>query len=258
MTKLNEIIRFIGRKRFIFFMILLLFTIGLGVVWQLWMMPHHDSLISEKGQVENDHNRLQAEINAMPGKYKELSGNEALYQKLVDKGFTLSQDRIFARSQMDALRVKTGLRGISYDIAPQVIEKPPEGVNTEDSIIHSTIAVEMKGLTDLEMRDFIEKMTKEFRGVVLLKNFSLKIEKEPTPDNLKELSKKTKMDFVTGKASFDWYTVLPKPSDSPIANTMAPNAATAAPAAPGTPAGLPGAPPAAPATVPAGATGGKP
>jgi len=211
MTKLKELIQIIGKKRSIFLGVLLVFTILLAGIWQKWTDPQHEDLLKEKSTVEADRTRLQREKTELPIKYKELKENEARYEAILNTGFMTNQDRIVARSDIEAIRMRTGLRGISYNISPQ--ESVTDAQAGDYNVVRTKIDFEMKGLTDLEMRDFVDRMTKDFRGIVALKELLLKRENDVTDSKLMELTNKRAVDFTTGKARFEWYTIISKSGD---------------------------------------------
>jgi hypothetical protein len=67
------------------------------------------------------------------------------------------------------------LRGISYDIKPQEKVDHPQSYALNKELVRSSMSVEFKGLTDLEMRDFIKKMQNDFSGLIVVE----KVEFEP-------------------------------------------------------------------------------
>ena len=210
MTRIKELIGLMGRKRFIILIIALALTGAMGYAWQYYLVPQNETLTREKSSVESALNSLRAEIEGLPAKYADLAEKEARYTMLQEKGFTQDQDRISARERLDRLRVESGLRGIQYNINPQTVVSHPEDYMMAHNIVQSEINVGLKGLTDLEMREFINKMTSQFSGLVVFRAAEFKRESPVTPENLARLSNKMPVDFVTGTASFTWYSLVEK------------------------------------------------
>lgn len=221
MRQIKEFMTLVGRKRFIMLVIMLGLAGGLAALWQKYLLPQNQILTGERASIEGERNRLQQEILELPAKYQKLKENESTYNTLKEKGLMLDQDRIEARSRLDRLRTIAGLRGIQYNIEPQEIVTHSNDYAMYYDVIRSRITVGFKGLTDIEMRDFIEKMNTDFSGLVLLKSAEFERDAALTPENLMQLSMKTPVDFVIGKAAFEWYSVIEKPKDATTPQTQA-------------------------------------
>ncbi len=209
--QIRELITMVGRKRFIALCVLLVICGALGGAWQKWFLPQFNQLTSEKNAVQNDRIRLQQDIRDLPSKYAVLKINETRFDALSTQGFTRQQDRIIARGNMDTLRVETGVRGLSYDIAPQEKVDHPQGYALNMDLVRSEVKVKLKGLSDVEMRDFIERIQKEFGGLIVADSFALARKEDVNVENLARLSQKIPVDFAESEATFKWYNLVPKP-----------------------------------------------
>lgn len=221
MSKISELQATIGRKRFVGLLVLLVLNVLLAAAWQQYLLPQSDELTNEKNATESDRSRLQQEIIDLPAKYDALKKNEARYDALMAHGFTQPQDRIVARQKLDNLRAESGLRGISYNIQPLEVVKGDQDYALTDQMVRSQIDVTFESLTDVEIRDFIDKMRDQFNGLIVLKEIALERKDPLNEENLLKLSKKTPVDFITGKATFSWYDLVPKPGDGSTAATQA-------------------------------------
>lgn len=208
--QVRELVTMVGRKRFMALAVLIIIGGVLGGAWQKWFIPQFEQLTTEKNSVQSDRSRLQQDIRDLPSKYAELHANEDRYDKLVTGGFTSQQDRILARTNMDNLRVETGVRGLTYDISPQEKIDHPQSYALNMDLAKSEIKVKLKGLSDIEMRDFIERIQQNFSGLVVADRLMLTHKEELNETNLTQLSKKIPVDFVEGEATFKWYNLVPK------------------------------------------------
>mgnify|MGYP000373140667 CR=1 FL=1 len=213
MTKLKEFIAMVGRQRFTFLTLMLMFVVGVTVTWQQYLLPQNKSLQSEKNVADSDRLRLVRDIRELPDKYAKLIDNEKRFDGLVEKGFFKDQDRITARIKLDELRTLAGLRGITYDIKPQEKVDHPQSYALNKELVRSNMNVSFKGLTDLEMRDFIQKVTRDFNGLVIVEKVSFERADELDMQHLASLSKQELVDFVSGSADFYWYSIIEKPAD---------------------------------------------
>lgn len=222
MKQLQEMMSAIGRKRFIILLVLGVICTILGGVWHQLLVPQHKQLTTEIASIQGERSRLQTEIADLPLRHTALQESEKQYMVLRQRGFFTGQDRIEARARMNLLRDNAGMSGIGYKIEPQEILENTNFVSETDEIVMSKINLEIRSLTDLEALNFIERMQAEFSGLVVLKSFELKRAEEPTQENLQKLSTGEAVDFVTGQASFDWYSIVPKSStiSTPLSQTF--------------------------------------
>ncbi len=210
MRKLREFIALVGFKRFVVLVFLVVVTTTIAAFWHFQMKPQNLILLSEKNVADGDRKRLQADIRDLPDKYAKLVANEARFDVLAQRGFFAEQDRINARTRLDTLRSTAGLRGISYDIKPQEKVDHPQSYALNKELVRSSMSVEFKGLTDLEMRDFIKKMQNDFSGLVVVEKVEFEPKDELNSTNLRKLSQQELVDFITGTASFYWYSIIDK------------------------------------------------
>lgn len=210
MRKLREFIALVGFRRFVVLVVLFIVTGTITAIWHFQLTPQNLVLMSEKSAADNDRRRLQADIRELPDKYAKLVANETRFDALAQKGFFAEQDRINARTKLDTLRSLAGLRGISYDIRPQEKVDHPQSYALNKELVRSSMTVEFKGLTDLEMRDFIKKMQNDFSGLVVVEKVSFEPADELNATNLRKLSQQELVDFIRGDASFYWYSIIDK------------------------------------------------
>lgn len=219
--QLRELVTMVGRKRFIALTVMIVLCGGLGAAWQKYFQPQFDQLTAEKNSVQSDRMRLQQDIRDLPGKYDGLKANEARYDVLNALGFTKDQDRIIARQNMDNLRVETGVRGLDYNIAPQEKVDHAQSYALNMDLVRSEIKIKMKGLSDIEMRDFVERIQKNFGGLVVAEQFKL-ARKEPLNEaNLTRLSQKIPADFAESEATLKWYNLVPKETNPNVPDAQA-------------------------------------
>ncbi len=213
MRKIREFIALVGFKRFIMLVLLVIVSGVVASFWHFQLKPQNLTLLSERNIADGDRRRLQAEIRELPDRYAKLITNEARFDVLAQKGFFAEQDRISARTRLDTLRSLAGLRGISYDIKPQEKVDHPQSYALNKELVRTAMSVEFKGLTDLEMRDFIKKMQNEFSGLIVVENVDFELKDELDSANLRKLSQRELVDFISGKANFYWYSIIDKSVD---------------------------------------------
>lgn len=226
MTKLKEFIGIIGRKRLVVLLVMLGIVAIMGGVWENILKPDFEKATLDLTVVQAERARFQKEITELPAKHAALVRNEKRYEELQLTGFFGSQDRIEARSKIDALRLEAGVRGITYKIDPQIVVDHAALSSSEDQLILSPITVSMKGLTDREMRFFLEKMQTKFPGLIVAKQYKFTRTSDVTQEELRRLSEKEATDFVSCEFLLSWYNIVPKANAQSVPLTQAFEGAT--------------------------------
>lgn len=211
MSKLKEFIAMVGKHRFTVLMMLLIVVCVVSYTWQNYLLPQNAILKADRDIADTDRLRLVREIRELPSKFAKLIESEKRFEVLAEQGFFKDQDRITARAKLDELRTEAGLRGISYNIAPQEKVDHPQSYALNKELVRSNMSIDFKGLTDLEMRDFIDKVTQKFNGLVIVEKVTFDRELPLNTENLLKLSRQELVDFVSGTADFYWYSIIDKP-----------------------------------------------
>jgi hypothetical protein len=222
MKKIQELMSAIGRKRAIFLFALLILDGGMLFVWQNLLLPQQEDLTSQQNRLQSGYSQLQTQLKELPAKQVLLHKNDDQYAVLEKQGLFMPQDRIEARTRMQQIRQESGLRNISYKIEPQTEIVKPEVSATNNQLVMSRISVDLHGLTDHEVYNFLDKMQADFKGLVLLKNFSMTKAYEVTPYYLGQLQHGVPTDFVTAQINYEWYNISPKTADksSPLSQAF--------------------------------------
>lgn len=209
MTQIQDIITLIGKKRFIYLGVAIIVAVILIGLWQQVILPASEEIERESQTIASERARLQRELTDIPVRYKTLRDNEYRYEALMQGSFISSQDRISARRRLEGIRLRSGMQDVSYSIAPIEVMAEQSTQGIDGDFVRSKISVTMKGIDDLEMRDFIDLMRQDFGGLVILRSAEFKQENQLTAENLQKLSRGEKIDFVSGKADLEWYSVIP-------------------------------------------------
>lgn len=219
---IRELSAAMGRKRFVALLVLLGLNGVLGSVWYYWQIPQRDMAVAEKNTVDGERLKLLKDIEELPKRYEEMKKTEARYEQIIARGFIGDQDRIKARQKLDVLRTQVGLRGITYSISPQdKVDTSRNFSALTHSLVASKLAIKFETLTDLEVRDFIERLRNEYGGLILLTNLKFAHDVDITTENLAELSLKKPVDYVDGEANFEWYSLVEKTADPKASQTQA-------------------------------------
>ncbi|HEY1096121.1 MAG TPA: hypothetical protein VGF14_02675 [Alphaproteobacteria bacterium] len=229
----------------------------------MWQLPKREEVASLLQQTEQKKMDIQNQIVELPKKFEIMQKNEEAYEAMRLRGFFSGQDRIAFRQLLNDLRLKTGVRQVSYDVKPLTLVNNNALSNTDKELVKSEVTVSLRSMTDLEMREFVHALQDSTPGFSTIKAQSFEVADELNDMNLIRLGNGDVVDFVMSSYSFDWYTLrdkidplemqTPENGQVPVAGMpVAPADATGVVPAPAVPVNPdPGVvPPAAPAPAP--------
>ncbi len=207
MNELKKIITVIGQRRFVMLAALIAANVVLFLSLQNLFVPQNEQAVSQESRIKGELVSISREIQELPERHAALKVSDNKYVALMMRGLFADQDRIEARSRIDKIRGLSGLRGVEYKIEPQKLETNAAVTGINGEVMLTSVDVQIKSLTDLEMRTFIQRMHDEFSGLVIVKKIKFDRSNAVSDENLLRLTKKDPVDFVTGSVSFDWYSM---------------------------------------------------
>jgi hypothetical protein len=214
-TTPREVIMIIGRKRFIALALLLIINGGLFYGWQKVLLPQQEMLEGQKRGAETERARLQREIVDLPAKYDQFKKNEARFISLRQQGLMNEQDRVEASRRIDLIRAKTGLAAADYSISPAAKIEHAQSYLMTDDIVRSKMEFTMRGLTDLDIRQFLNVMQTDFPGLLTIQEMSFDLKAEPSPQILTQIGQGDAVDLVEGRATLSWTNFVARPTENP-------------------------------------------
>ena len=148
-----------------------------------------------------------------------LQANQTSYDMLLERGLLAEPDRLAAARLLEQLRVRHGLNGIRYSFSPQAETPLGPGRLARMTLLSTNVAIDMTGITDLDLLAFARAVASDFPGNVRVVGFSLQRRAEAEPGVLARLRAGERVDLVDGRLQFEWRALRWEGSDPLPAST---------------------------------------
>ena len=160
--------------------------------------------ISLRDQLTRAMRNLNDERTTVAQDLAYLQANQTSYDMLLERGLLAEPDRLAAARLLEQLRVRRGLNGIRYSFSPQPEAPLGPGRLARMTLLSTDVAIDMTGITDLDLLAFARAVASDFPGNVRVVGFSLQRRAEADPDVLARLRAGERVDLVDGRLQFEW------------------------------------------------------
>jgi hypothetical protein len=134
-----------------------------------------------------------------------LEANLAAYQAVVRAGLLDPPDRLAVAALLEDLQKAHGLNAIRYSVSPQL--ERPLGPGGGMSVLSTSVTIDMSGIADTDMLDFVQSVETAFPGDIRVT--ALRLNRLETVDGalLARLQAGEPIDLVEGHLAFEWRTL---------------------------------------------------
>ncbi len=160
--------------------------------------------VSLRDQLTSAMRNLNAERTTVAEDLAYLQANQASYDLLRERGLLAEPDRLAAARLLEQLRVRYGLNGIRYSFSPQAEAPLGPGRLARMTLLATDVAIDMTGITDIDLLAFARAVARDFPGNVRVVGFSLQRRSEADPGVLARLRAGERVDLVDGRLQFEW------------------------------------------------------
>ena len=160
--------------------------------------------VSLRDQLTSAMRNLNAERTTVAEDLAYLQANQTSYDLLRERGLLAEPDRLAAARLLEQLRVRYGLNGIRYSFSPQAEAPLGPGRLARMTLLATDVAIDMTGITDIDLLAFARAVARDFPGNVRVVGFSLQRRAEADPGVLARLRAGERVDLVDGRLQFEW------------------------------------------------------
>ena len=160
--------------------------------------------VSLRDQLTSAMRNLNAERTTVAEDLAYRQAHQASYDMLLERGLLAEPDRLAAAQLLEQLRVRYGLNGIRYSFSPQAEAPLGPGRLARMTLLTTDVAIDMTGITDIDLLAFARAVARDFPGNVRVVGFSLQRRAEPDPGVLARLRAGERVDLVDGRLQFEW------------------------------------------------------
>ncbi|MDF3023894.1 MAG: hypothetical protein K0R10_1255 [Alphaproteobacteria bacterium] len=214
--------KLIGIKRVILLAILSGINAAIAAAYFLWISPMLTDSQNALSAMSGEISTLQGKIQNTKTELAQFKDNLPKYKTLETRGFMSAQDRFQISRDLDAVRKSAGLAGFNFNINDLQVVESPEASAAKLRVLNSRISVDqVSSLIDVNLYDFVDRMTKEFPAHVRLQQLTVR-RKEPLNNAaFVRISLRDPINLVLASAIFDWITIVP---ETPPVDPNNPNA----------------------------------
>lgn len=209
-------IKLMGLKRLVILVVLGALNLLVLAAYMLSFGPMLDGATAERDAINAQISDTQMKLANIKKDALFVKENIPLYQKLVDQGFFLNQDRFMIQRTMDALRQKAGISSFNFSVT-DVTEVPnasAAGINYK--LLNSRIKID-NIISPLDNNVYLitQEMSQVFPSFARLQTLDVAREKDVTEAALKDIAAGKSVNFVNAAVEFDWITMVPKQAETP-------------------------------------------
>lgn len=201
-------IKYIGKKRFVFIILLLLVNAALVAALFGFVVRSTSFYERKVSQARQESARLTAQAQDVEGEYKKFLEYQTQYESLKTNGFFIEQDRFIAKKVLDRFQQMSGLVGVSYKIGVAERVEDSKSAKIGKKLMKSEISADINAYTDKEIYRFVELIQAAFPGGAQVKSLTVEPDSDVTPENLKSVGAGRPIGFVKATLVFDWLVLL--------------------------------------------------
>lgn len=241
---LNEWKETIGIRTFGTLMTMLTLTIIVSALCFLFILPQtaaqQAALQTARQVVESK----RAEIRTLRQEYADLQTYMADFKSLEKRGFFKEQNRTIARRALDQTIAAADLIDVDYEIrparvlrevqvdamlgagtagpvspaaqAPNMVAGQQPVVRNGYALIESEISMTISTYDDVQIYNFIKRLTDTFQGRMVLKSLELEPIAELTQANYLKIGNGEAVSLVQGQITLLWYSLVPADKAPPL------------------------------------------
>lgn len=207
--------KLIGIKRLIILAVLLGINVVIAGLYFIWIDPMVTNATQQLAGVNGEISNLHSKISSVRNDLEEFKRNLPKYEALKASGFMSGQDRFEASRNLDALRVKAGLAGFSFNINDVSTVKNAEAERAKMKVISSKIDVtNVSFLLDNDFYKFLALMNKDFPQQLRISSFDISRKGKIDPSSLATIRAGKMPNVLDAKATMEWITVVPLTDDA--------------------------------------------
>ncbi|MEM9469752.1 MAG: hypothetical protein AAF988_06275 [Pseudomonadota bacterium] len=166
---------------------------------------------------EREVRKLRSELREMTDNTNKLSQGIELFNEQREKfaeidrnGFFNTQNRIEARTMLDAMQEESRLKGARYNIKPAVRESSDELRDAGYHILRTDIDFELGAVQDSDIYEYIYLLNHGFPGIITIKNLEIEKIEEVTQPLLRNIGMNAQFNpILRARFVVEWRTMVP-------------------------------------------------
>lgn len=202
----------LGPKRVLILSILILLNVAMAAAVYAYLAPQNEQLDREvrglKGQVAT----VFADTQRLREEREQIQLQKARFENLEAAGFFSDQNRVLARTKIEAVQRYTGILSASYNFSPAKTETNPLLAETGYTVIASPATLALNAMDDVDVLKFIYWLENGFPGHISIDTVRINRVMDINDVTLRAIGSGVETTLVKASVGFKWRTMIPNSS----------------------------------------------
>ncbi|HEY8190789.1 MAG TPA: hypothetical protein VIG74_00085 [Alphaproteobacteria bacterium] len=204
----------LGMKRVIGLTLLLLLNAGLAAGVYMYLMPQSEQLERETRSLRGQISMKLADSEKLRLEHQQIQDQKSRFEDLTAAGFFSDQNKVLARTKIEAVQKYSGVLSAAYNISPATTTSGIITEGTGHMLLDTPVSLTIEAMDDVDFFNFIYWVENGFPGHISVSSISMERALEVNDVTLRQIGSGVDTTLVKGKVSFNWRTLIPEPAAS--------------------------------------------
>lgn len=200
----------LGTKRLIGTVVLLLLNVGLAAAVYMYLMPQSDQLVREARGLRGRVSVKLADSEKLRLEHQQIQEQKSRFENLRASGFFSDQNKVLARTKIEAVQKYSGILSAAYNISPASTSAGKLTEGTGHMMLDTPVSLTIEAMDDVDFFNFIYWIENGFPGHISVSSLSMERTLDVNDVTLRQIGSGVETTLVKGKVSFNWRTLIPE------------------------------------------------
>jgi hypothetical protein len=205
-------ISILGIKRVIGILVLLLLNAALAAAVYTYLAPQSESMEREARQLRGQVSMKLADSDKLRLEHQQIQEQKTRFEDLTAAGFFSDQNKVLARTKIEAVQKYSGVLSAAYNISPATTSTGKITEGTNHLMLDTPVSLTIEAMDDVDFFNFIYWVENGFPGHISVSNVSFERTLDINDVTLRQIGSGIETTLVKGKVSFNWRTLIPNPA----------------------------------------------
>jgi len=198
----------VGSKRFFILAVLVVIHSVLGAGIYMYLQPENAKLERTVRSLKSQVSSKRIEIDRLQLERAQIEEQKSRFNDLEDIGFFSDQNRVLARTKIEALQNYTRILAARYNIKSAVVENNNLAVGTGYTVVNSPVSLNIDAMDDVDVFNFIYWLENSYPGHVSIEKIDMDRILDVDDVTLRQITSGVEPLLVKGRIKFNWRTMM--------------------------------------------------
>ncbi len=203
-------IKVVGFKRLIIFVVLLSVNLILGAAIYLYVLPEQETAEGDLRSISSQTRAKQADISRMQLEFKQLDELQNRFDNLKADGFFSTQIRSEAKEVLSVIQRKSNVISATVSVKPGQIENSVDAQKSGHQVLMSPVEVRVEAFDDSDVYRYIEVANDMFPGHLRVDGVNMRRSRDVSAAVLRAISSGASPPLVSATIKMSWRTMIPE------------------------------------------------